>query len=108
MFVYSLPSPAPSWISLTTCHIMRQIFDLSIQRYESIQTTYPETMPSKSQEEGSDGEEASDSLPLGLIAYRFLDFEANARAFCVQTHADASRKVCSLSEPHPRCSADIL
>jgi hypothetical protein len=87
---------------------MRQIFDLSIQRYESIQTTYPETMPSKSQEEGSDGEEASDSLPLGLIAYRFLDFEANARAFCVQTHADASRKVCSLSEPHPRCSADIL
>jgi hypothetical protein len=96
----------PGWITLTWCRVAGQIFDLSMQRHESLQTTNTQPTPSNRHEEGSDRKEKSDSLQLGLIAYRFLYFEANTRIFCVHLiQIDASRKVCSLSEPHPRCSS---
>lgn len=117
--------PDPSWISLTQCRNAGQIFDLSLQRHESIQTANPLPMPSSSrsegsdqersnqegsdQHEGSDEEEGSDPLPLGLIAYQFHYFEVNARIFCVNlTQMDANHKVCSLRKPHPWCSSNII
>ncbi|KAJ5363432.1 uncharacterized protein N7496_009145 [Penicillium cataractarum] len=69
--------------------ITKEIINLSRQRYESIQTETPQSVPSNSQEEKT---EKQMSVQLGYIAYQFLFLEVSIRALCVRSEINSTSK----------------
>ncbi|OOQ88131.1 hypothetical protein PEBR_13978 [Penicillium brasilianum] len=72
-----------------TMEITKEVLDLSRQRYESIQTETPQSLPLNSREENT---EKQMSFQLGYITYQFLFLEVSIHALCVRSQIDSTSK----------------